>query len=243
MTNILYLNDSYKKEAEATITAVSGENNQFIILDQTIFYPVSGGQAHDTGTITHEGKTHNVLFVRKTEQGVSHQIEPQGLQAGDKVHLQIDWQRRYTLMRYHTAIHVLSAVIYQETGALTTGNELDVDGARLDVGLDNFTKEQAEAFIQKANAALKQDLTVSTYVLTKEEALADPSLFKLEKKDYIEKLHDVRIVQIGDIDKQADGGTHVRSTREVGTIVLLKTENKGKGRKRMYIGLQEEVRA
>ena len=145
-------------------------------------------------------------------------------------------------MRYHTAIHILSAVIYQETGALTTGNELDVDGARLDVGLDNFTKEQAEAFIQKANAALKQDLPVSTYVLTKEEALADPSLFKLEKKDYIEKLHDVRVVQIGDIDKQADGGTHVRSTKEVGTLALLKTENKGKGKKRLYIQLQEEVR-
>lgn len=133
-------------------------------------------------------------------------------------------------------------MIYQETGGLTTGNELEVDGARLDVGLNDFTRERAEAFIQKANATLEQDLQVSTHMLTKEEALKDPSLFKLEKKDYIEKLHDVRVVQIGNVDRQADGGTHVHSTKEVGTITLLKTENKGKGKKRLYIRLREEVR-
>ncbi len=236
MIQPLYLHDAYQQECDATVRA-SGTQGTSILLDQTIFYPEGGGQPCDAGTLRKEGTAYIVLSVKKTPEGIMHEVEKPGLQPGDHVHLQIDWQRRYTLMRYHTAAHLLSAVIYKETKVETTGNQLATDKSRMDFSLEDASRERMESFIQKANNLIQHDAPVKVYTLPKEEAIKDPSLFKLAVKDYIEKLKEVRVVEIVGIDKQADGGTHVRSLKEIGSIKLGKIDNKGKNNRRIYFTL------
>ena len=140
-------------------------------------------------------------------------------------------------MRYHTAAHLLSAVIYKETQCETTGNQIGSDKTRMDFSLD-ISKEQVESFITKANEWVAKDAKVKVYVLPKEEAMKDPTLFKLAIKEYIERLKEVRVVEIEGIDKQADGGTHVHSLKEVGPLKLERVDNKGKNNKRVYFTLE-----
>lgn len=233
MTKPLYLFHAYQQEIDAIVTQV-GEPDTSVILDQTIFYAAGGGQPHDEGAITKGNETFSVIMVKKTPEGILHQVDKPGLQQGDKVHLTLDWKRRYILMRYHTAAHLVSAVFHQEAGAEITGNQMETDKGRIDFSLDDFSREKIDSFITKANHLIQQDAPVKVYTISKEEALKDSTLFKLAIKDYIEKLDEVRIVEIEGIDKQADGGTHVNSLKEIGAISLLKTENKGKNNRRIY---------
>lgn len=237
MTDLLFLQDAYCKECEAVVEEVYDKE---VVLNKTIFYYTSGGQPHDTGIIIKEGKEYKVIAVQKREGKVMHQLDQPGLVKGDKVICKIDWERRYQLMRYHTALHVLSAVFHKEAGVEITGNQLDVDKSRVDLSFEKYDPIVVQRLVEKTNEILAEDVPVKVYSISTEEAVQDPSLVKLANKDFLSKLKEVRIVEIVGIDRQADGGTHVHILNEVGTIEIVKTENKGQGRKRVYFVLKEK---
>jgi Ser-tRNA(Ala) deacylase AlaX len=230
MTEKLFSKDSYLKEFEATVTDV---NSREIELDRTAFYPEGGGQPFDTGKIVAKGDEYNVISVRKQGNRIIHTVDKEGLKKGDDVRCSIDWQRRHTLMRMHTAAHILSAVIHRKTQALITGNQLGTDRTRIDFSLENFDKDKIQDYIEKSNQEIKRNQEIKTYFVDKNHS--DAALSKLAAG--IGDVDEVKIVEIGDVDKQPDGGTHVRNTSEIGRIDFLKAENKGKNNRRIYFTL------
>lgn len=236
MAKALYMDDCYLKEFEATVKSVA--NKKYIVLDQTGFYPMSGGQPYDTGVMIRQrdGKQFIVVYVGKFNGEISHEAAEEGLKQGDKVKCRINWDRRYKLMRMHTAAHIISAVFHKEACALITGNQLDLEKSRIDFNLDNFDREKIDEYIRKANDVVEQDLPIKIYTMQRIDAVKDSSLFKLAKA-LPETLQEIRIVEIEGFDRQADGGTHVKSTKEVGKIIFLKADNKGKANRRVYFTL------
>jgi len=226
----LYLNDSYLKSFEATVVSVK---DKFVVLDQTAFYPSSGGQPNDEGVMLSGGKEYKVVFVGKFGGEISHEVDKIGLKAGDLVSCTIDWDRRYRLMRMHTSAHVVSTFIHEATGALITGNQLGIDKTRIDFNLDEFNRDKFVEYLAGANEVLSQNLDVSISYMPRDEALKIPSMVKLAGA-LPPKIDILRIVKIGDFDTQADGGTHVKNTSEVGELVMLKLDNKGKNNRRLY---------
>ncbi len=237
MEEILYLYDHYLKEFEATITDVLEENK--IILNQTAFYPTSGGQSHDKGTIRRiaDNKHFEVLNVYKREGKIIHEVDKVGLKKADKIRGIIDWTRRYKHMRAHTAAHIISEVIHKETRALITGNQIGESKIRIDFSLENFNKEMFKQYINAANKIIAQDLPVTIEFLSHEGALQIPEISKLAI-GLPESIQQVRIVKIGNFDVQADGGTHVKSTKEIGKLIFLNAENKGKNNRRVYVQIE-----
>ncbi len=230
--NLLYLKDSYLKEVE---TEVKSANGKYVVLEKTIFYAQGGGQPFDTGKIIRlkDNKEFNVVFVGVFNEEVSHEASEEGLQKGDKVKCILNWNRRYMFMRYHTAMHLLISTINKHSGALITGNQISEDKSRLDLSLENFDKEAFIKWIQEVNEIIKTDAKVNNYFIKKDEAMKNPGLFKL--KDKLPKdLEEYRITEIERVDIQADGGTHVKSLKEIGRLEFVDAENKGKGRKRVY---------
>ena len=239
MSEALYLNDAYLREFDAVVKSVSGEG-KFVVLDRTAFYPRSGGQENDTGVLRRGDDVFNVVYVGKFNGEISHQVEsPPGksLREGDKVRGVIKWERRYRLMRMHTAAHLLSAVFYRNTGAKITGNQLGEDKSRIDFSLENFDREALNEYVKEANRIIKEDIRVEISFMPREEALKMEGIVKLANA-LPPAIKTLRIVKIGDVDMQADGGTHVSSTAEIGEIVLLKAENKGKNNRRVYYTLK-----
>ncbi|MBI1973073.1 alanyl-tRNA editing protein [Candidatus Woesearchaeota archaeon] len=231
MTKAIYLEDSYLKSCTATVTGVQGT---VILLDQTIFYPTGGGQACDTGTLLANGEVYRVTSVQKVSGALYHQVDRDGLGIGDQVTCTLDWDRRHRLMRSHTAAHLLSGLLHQKTKASITGNQLEPDKSRMDFSLAEYSPAVIDTLFHEANQLIKQNIPVKVYTLTKEQALVDEALFKLANKEYVEHLQDVRVVEIEGVDKQADGGTHVKSLGEIGKIFLQKIDNKGKNNRRVY---------
>ena len=234
MTRMLYYEDSYLKECDATIVSV--KDDKFVVLDQTIFYPKSGGQPNDTGKIVRENDTFQVVYAGKFSGEVSHEVDHPGLKLGDKVQCVLDWDRRYKLMRSHTAAHILASLLWKGTGALVTGNQLEKDKTRFDFSLDNFSRETFLPYIAKANELYKQDIPVKSYELPRDEAMKIEGIIKMAEA-FPPDVQRLRIVEIIGVDKQADGGTHVKSLKEVGQIEFLKAENKGKNNRRVYYRL------
>ena len=221
----------YAKEFDAEVELVDGNR---VVLDQTAFNPRGGGLVSDTGRLN------GMRVIEATKEGdnVFHMLEaPAELRVGDKVHGVVDWDRRFRVMRMHTAAHILSAVVNGETGALITGNQISPDESRVDFNLDNFDRDKMTYYIDRVNEAVGRGVEVKTFFMKREEALANPGFVKLAKA-MPPTLDLLRIVQIGDVDTQADGGVHVLNTREVGRVVGLKTENKGKSNRRMYFTVQ-----
>ena len=239
MTQKLFWEDSYLKEFQAEVVKVQ---DKFIILDKTCFYPKSGGQANDTGILTriNDNKKFQVVFAAKINEDVSHEVNEVGLKIGDKVKGRIDWERRYKLMRFHTACHLLDAVFQEDGEVLITGNELNPDKSRIDFNLKDFSREKVQSYIDKANEIIKKDFEVKNYYLKKEDALKIPGIIKLAKAAPPD-LEILRITEIPNIDIQADGGTHIKSLKEIGKIVLLGIENKGKERKRVYFDVINNI--
>ena len=235
MTKTLYLEDSYLGECDATVVSV--KEGKFIILDQTIFYPKGGGQPGDTGKIVREGDIFNVVYVGRFSGEVSHEIGPPGLQEKDQVHCVLNWQRRYKLMQSHTAAHVFASLLCKETGALITGNQLAEDKIRFDFNLEDYDRDILEHFLEKTNQLLGKDIPVKWYELPKEEAMKIPGVIKMAEA-LPPDIPRLRIVEITGVDKQADGGTHVKNLKEVGQIEILKTENKGKNNRRVYFAFK-----
>lgn len=234
-TKRLELIDSYLKEFDAVVEDI--QDNK-IILNQSAFYAKGGGQPSDFGEIrTADNRIVKVIYVEKINDILLYAVEPINiLKKGDKVKGIIDWGRRYKLMRMHTAIHLLHSIIYDSLKARITGNEIDVDKTRFDLDY-GINKEQVIGWIKKANDLIKKGSSVKSYFLPRGEALKIPGIVKLGIA-FPPDVNELRIVEIGGIDLEADGGTHVKNIKEIGEIIFLKLDNKGKGRKRIYFTLQ-----
>ena len=226
----LYMEDSYKREFHARVVSADGT---FVVLDETAFYPTSGGQPNDTGVIIAEdGSLYKVTDVRKDGGRIAHTVDREGLLAGNHVKCRINWERRYLLMRMHTAAHVLSSVVAKD-GALITGKQLGTEESRIDFSLDTFDKNKIDIIADNANKLIEKGARVKTYFLKRDEALKISGVVKLAEK-MPPDLPELRIVEIERIDVQACGGTHVGDIREIGRIKVTGTENKGKTNRRMY---------
>lgn len=234
-----YLTDCYTKEFETKIICINEEG--LIELEKTYFYPTSGGQPNDTGKIFKDSDEYNVLDVIKSDGRILHKlrnnVEKNRLSVGDNIRGVIDWERRYRLMRYHTASHILSTLIHNETGAEITGNQLYIDKARVDFSLENFDRDLMKSFQEKTNEIIKKNIPISFRILEREEAFKIPSLVKL-RKQLPETITEIRIVDVGEFDHQACGGTHLKNTSEIGEIEIYELENKGKDRRRIYFKIK-----
>lgn len=235
MTKTIFLEDCYAKECDSSVVAAEGNK---VELDKTVFCYQGGGQPSDQGKIilTGSGSEYNVTDVKKENGKIMHYVDKPGLKAGDVVHCVLDWKRRHLLMRYHTAAHILSAIVNKRTGALITGNQISTDRARFDFDLENFDREKMAEYVNEANGAIKRDMPVKMYFLPREEAMKIPGVVKLAGA-LPPQVANLRIVEIGDVDTQADGGTHIGNTSEIGTIEILKMDNKGKSNRRVYFRL------
>jgi|SRR3989338_1883122 len=231
MQNALYMTDSYLKEFEATVESV--KDDKYIVLSQSAFYPQGGGQPFDTGVVLADGQEYPIIFVGKFDGKISHEVSKPGLKVGDKVTGRIDWDRRYRHMRMHTAAHIIDAILYNEAGALCTGNQIGLDKTRIDFSLDVLDRDKIQQYVEMANEWVKKAIDVKIYTLPREEALKIPGVVKLAAVMPPE-VRELRIVEIPGIDLQADGGTQVKNTSEIGKISLVSVENKGKNNRRMY---------
>lgn len=242
MTELLYQKDSYQKEFDAVVTKVTEmDGKTFVVLDKTCFHPHGGGQATDTGklvcNVDGNGVEYNVVFAKKFGDDVSHEVDKPGLKQGYSIYGIIDWDRRYKLMRMHTAAHILSGVVHKETNALITGNQLNLDISRVDFSLENFDREKIDEYVNIANGIVEKDLPVEISFMKRAEAEQLPAISKLAA-GLPPSVEILRIVSIKDFDTQADGGTHVNSTKEVGKLKVLKCENKGAKNRRIYFELE-----
>lgn len=234
MTDELAATDAYLTETTATVTAVDDEG---VVLDRTVFYPRGGGQPGDTGALDWDGGSVQISDTFKRSGTVYHVPVGDPPPVGAEVTARIDWERRHILMRTHTALHVLTAVIWRDFGAKVTGGNMKPGSARMDFELDSISVEFGKDVEQRLNAELAGEHEIEVLFLPREEALADPDLIRTKVNLIPEFVDPIRVIKIGDIDKQADGGTHVANTREVGTVAVVKTESKGAANKRMRIEL------
>lgn len=224
---------------EFTSKVMTVNDGKYITLEESAFYPSSGGQPHDTGKIIRDsdGKEFEVVFVGKFNDKISHEVTPDGLAPGDKIHATIDWKRRYTLMKMHTAAHVLSRVLYEETGANTSGNQLGLEKSRIDFTLENYDKEKIIECVEKANQIIKSSAEVKKTFMNREEALKIEG-FAGPSPHLMQEFETLRVVDIAGIDAQPCGGTHLDNIDEIGGITFIKAENKGKNNRRVYYGLE-----
>ncbi len=242
-TRLLCLEDASIRRFEATVLAVDPAAGG-VILDQTAFYPGGGGQPADTGALRSEhAAVWRVTGLSKVGSQALHTVEAVDTaegplpRPGDRLTGELDWARRYRLMRTHTALHVLCGVVFHEFGALVTGGNMAEDKARMDFELEEFTPERVAAIERRANEAIAAAHPVEVRVLPRAEAFAIPDLLRTKINLLPEGITDVRIVEIVGLDLQADGGTHVANTREVGGLRVVGTRSKGKNNKRLEIVL------
>jgi misacylated tRNA(Ala) deacylase len=237
MTELLYLHDSYLKEFTATVTGTDGAG---VILDRTAFYAGGGGQPADTGRLEWDGATVAVTEVRRAGSDVLHLIGDNPPPAGAPVRGALDWDRRYAIMRHHSALHVLVGVIYKVFGAMVTGGAIYPDRARMDFSLEDLNKDRVAAIEQEANRVIAEGHRILVRYVPREE-FERTDLTRLANVALPPEITEVRVIDIEGFDAQADGGTHVANTLEIGSLVVNKTENKGKSNRRLEIALPVET--
>ncbi len=235
-TELLYATDAYLRAFAARVVEVTPEGG--VILDRTAFYPTGGGQPHDLGTLSWDGGSANVTEVRKSGPQVVHRLEGGPPPIGSQVQGEIDWSRRYALMRHHTALHSMSGVIFELYGATVTGGQMYPDRARMDFLLPDLSHDRLKTIEDRTNELLSEGHNVSIRFLPRAEAFQIQDLIRTRVNLIPEGIAEIRVVNIEGIDQQADGGTHVANTREVGRVRIAGSENKGKGNKRLEIMLQ-----
>lgn len=234
-TEQLYLRDAYLRQFDAVVTAVDPEQRR-VALDRTAFYATGGGQPHDTGVLAEL----EVTDVRKEADAIWHSLGAGDLPGvGDTVSGRLDWERRHALMRTHTALHVLCGVIWNKWGVPVTGGNMEPLAARMDFEFDPLPDGFGPAVEELVNAELAAARPIEVAFLTRADAVLDADLIRTKVSLVPETVEEVRVVDIVGLDKQADGGTHVRRTDEVGRVVVLKTESKGKGNKRIRISVED----
>jgi len=233
MTELLYLRDAYLREFSATVTKAD-ENR--VALDRTAFYPTGGGQPHDTGTLA----SATVTDVRKEDDDVWHTLDGPLPALGDEVTGVVDWERRHQLMRTHAALHVLCGVIWNEWGKAVTGGNMEPLAARMDFEFDPLPEGFATRVEELVNAEIAADRPIEIDFLPRDTALEDADLIRTKVNLIPASVSEIRVVDIVGLDKQADGGTHVRSTAEIGRFEVVKTESKGKGNKRLRVRVHDK---
>ncbi len=236
MTDRLYLRDAYKRTFTATVIAV---DDSWVVLDRTAFYPTGGGQPHDTGALLVDGSDVAVTDVRSADGDVRHLIEGGVSGVGQPVEGRLDWGRRHRLMRTHTALHILCGVIWNEWGRSVTGGNMDELSARMDFEFDPLPEGFAQRITDLVNGEIAADRPIEVSFLPRGEAITDADLIRTKVNMIPESVTEIRVVEIVGLDKQADGGTHVASTGEVGRFEVVKTESKGKGNKRVRMQLHD----
>lgn len=231
MTELLAHTDAYLQEFDATVVAVNPEEKA-VALDRTAFYPGGGGQPHDLGWL--DGKP--VTKVKRQGDLIWHWLESSDLPAvGAVVHGKIDWERRHKLMRTHTAFHILCGVVWRDYGAQVTGGNMDELSGRMDFEFETLRQELVKEIEEKLNVEVAAARDVRVKILPREEAFQIPDLIRTKINLLPEGISEVRTVEIEGLDLQADGGTHVHNTREVGTIRVVGYESKGKINKRIRL--------
>ena len=227
-TELAYLRDAFVREFDATVISVADNR---VALDSTYFYPTGGGQPHDTGTL---GASH-VSEVRKEGDLAWHTLQGPIPNVGDVVHGVVDWDRRFKLMRTHTAMHILCGVIWNEWQVPVTGGNMEPLSARMDFEFDPLPEGFAERVEVLVNEAIERDHPITVGFLPRDTAVMDEDLIRTKVSLIPEAVKEIRVVDIVGLDKQADGGTHVASTKDVGRLRVVKLENKGKGNKRVRV--------
>ncbi len=230
MTELLYQLDGYLKEFEAQVTASLPEE-QAVVLDRTAFYPGGGGQPHDLGSL--QGL--KVVKVRKAGEDVLHVLEGPLPEVGAKVRGIIDWDRRYQLMRTHTAMHILCGTVFRDYGARVTGGDMEPLKGRMDFEFERLQKELVGTIEAAVNREVQAAREVRVNILPREQAFQIPDLIRTKINLLPEGIRLVRTVEIVGLDLQADGGTHVKNTTEVGRIRVADYKSKGAINKRIYI--------
>ena len=241
MTELLYQTDSYLQAFDARVTAVD-EASRAVLLDRTAFYPGGGGQPYDTGLLALGDLQFPVLRGRKTPEGVWHVLGGDApLPApGQAVRGSIDWDRRYALMRTHSAMHILCGVVFRDYGALVTGGDMEPLDGRMDFEFESLTRDLVTVIEEAVNREVLAGRDVRIKILPRQDAFQIPDLIRTKINLLPPEIEFVRTVEIVGLDLQADGGTHVRSTAEVGRMRIADYKSKGKINKRIYIRLDAQ---
>ena len=234
MTEILAHGDAYVREMDARVTGVTPDG---VVLDRTVFYPGGGGQPSDTGALTVGGSEYRVTGLRRIDGALIHLVDGTTPAPGDAVHGTVDWDRRYMLMRTHTALHILCGVIWRDLGVAVTGGNMKPLEARMDFELAEMSSDFAERMEETINLEVDAARDIRVGLLPREEAMKIRDLIRTKINLLPPQIEQVRTVEIVGLDLQADGGTHVANTREVGRIRVVGHESKGRGNKRLRIAL------
>jgi misacylated tRNA(Ala) deacylase len=236
MTEPLYLDDAYVKSFSAT---VQDNRDGAVILDRSAFYPGGGGQPNDTGILTARELSWRVTRVKRVRGLPAHFVEGEPPESGAAVTGEIDWNRRYQLMRTHTAMHILCGVIWRDYRASVTGGDMQMLKGRMDFEFETMRRELIDEIQRAVNKEVAAARAVNTRILPRDEAFQIPDLIRTKINLLPEGIKEVRTVEIAGLDLQADGGTHVANTREVGNITIVDYKSKGKINKRIYVALDE----
>lgn len=239
MTEALYTSDAYLKEFTATITAVNSDDKS-VTLDQTAFYPGGGGQLPDAGELVVDGNTYSVKRAKKQGGDIPHFIEGDSLPSvGSTAAGKIDWDRRYKAMRTHTAMHILCGCIWRDYQVSVTGGNMELLEGRMDFEFSELDRDTIAKIEATINQEVANSRDVEVRVLPREEAFQIPDLIRTKINLLPEGIQEVRVVEILGLDLQADGGTHVNNTSEVGRIHITDYKSKGSANKRLYIKIDE----
>jgi misacylated tRNA(Ala) deacylase len=237
MTEHLYQTDSYLKAFEAVVTASDG---QAVTLDQTAFYPGGGGQPNDVGRLIWDGGSAQVVKVKRRGADLAHILQGEVPAVGTQLQGTLDWERRYQLMRTHTALHVLCGVIWRDYGASVTGGNMEPLKGRMDFEFETMRKELVAEIEANVNAEIAKAHPVRIAILPREEAFQIPDLIRTKINLLPPQIQEVRTVEIVGLDLQADGGTHVANTDEVGRVRVVDYKSKGAINKRIYLELEAQ---
>ncbi|MEN9564640.1 MAG: hypothetical protein RIR73_2884 [Chloroflexota bacterium] len=239
MTELLYQTDAYLKEFSAIVTFVDAETRA-VVLDRSAFYPGGGGQPCDYGTLKVNGMNYPIEKVKKQGDDVLHFLggtEPLPMPNSASFGT-VDWVRRHQLMRTHTAMHILCGTVFRDYGAKVTGGDMDPLKGRMDFEFETMRAELVREIEVAVNAEARKNLEIRVKILPREEAFQIPDLIRTKINLLPEGITQVRTVEIVGLDLQADGGTHVANTSEVGTIKVVEYKSKGAINKRIYIEVQ-----
>ena len=235
MTELLYQTDSALREFEALVAEVVSDG---VVLDRTAFYPGGGGQPCDAGWIEVEGERWEVRKVGRKEGRVVHYLDREPPPVGASVVGSLDWERRYALMRTHTAMHILCGVIWRDYGASVTGGKMDLLRGRMDFEFERMQRELVGEIEEKINVEVAAARPVRVRILPREEAFQIPDLIRTKINLLPPHIAQVRVVEIEGLDLQADGGTHVANTTEVGPLRIVDYKSKGRINKRLVVELE-----
>lgn len=240
MTELAYQLDSYLQSIEARVTALDTETHA-VQLDRTVIYPGGGGQPHDTGLLETPSQTYPVIKAKKIGGEAWHYLSPETpLPAvGNAVTVRVDWPRRYQLMRTHTAMHILCGVIYRDFGAHVTGGDMDPLKGRMDFEFENLSRDLISVIEEAVNREVEAARDVRVRILPREEAFQIPDLIRTKINLLPPEIAEIRTVELVGLDLQADGGTHVANTREVGRMRIVDYKSKGKINKRIYVEMED----